>query len=50
MVSGRGGCKDALREVAALIEEGHRYAVDADLKGYFDCRATINMRTQRQSG
>ena len=29
-------CKDALREVAALIEEGHRYAVDADLKGYFD--------------
>lgn len=29
-------CKDALREVAALIEEGYRYAVDADLKGYFD--------------
>lgn len=29
-------CKDALREVARLIGEGHRYAVDADLKGYFD--------------
>ncbi len=29
-------CKDALREVAALIEEGYRYVVDADLKGYFD--------------
>jgi RNA-directed DNA polymerase len=29
-------CKDALREVAALIEEGRRYAVDADIKGFFD--------------
>jgi RNA-directed DNA polymerase len=29
-------CKDALREVATLIEEGYRYVVDADLKGYFD--------------
>ncbi len=29
-------CKDALREVARLIGEGHRYVVDADLKGYFD--------------
>ena len=29
-------CKDALREVAALIEGGCRYVVDAGLKGYFD--------------
>jgi RNA-directed DNA polymerase len=29
-------CKDALREVNGLIGEGYRYAVDADLKGYFD--------------
>jgi RNA-directed DNA polymerase len=29
-------CKDALREVDALIKDGYRYAVDADLKGYFD--------------
>jgi RNA-directed DNA polymerase len=29
-------CKDALREVDALIKAGYRYAVDADLKGYFD--------------
>ena len=29
-------CKDALREVDALIKDGRRYVVDADLKGYFD--------------
>jgi len=29
-------CKDALREVDALIKDGYRYVVDADLKGYFD--------------
>ena len=29
-------CKDALREVDRLGEGGYRYAVDADLKGYFD--------------
>jgi RNA-directed DNA polymerase len=29
-------CKDALREVDALIKAGYRYAVDADLKGYLD--------------
>jgi RNA-directed DNA polymerase len=29
-------CKDALREVDLLIKGGYRYAVDADLKGYFD--------------
>jgi RNA-directed DNA polymerase len=29
-------CKDALREVDALIKAGYRYVVDADLRGYFD--------------
>jgi len=30
------GCKDALRRVAHLLERGHPYVVDADLKSYFD--------------
>ena len=30
------GCKDALRRVDQLVKSGYRYAVDADLKGYFD--------------
>jgi RNA-directed DNA polymerase len=30
------GCKDALRQVNALLEQGHVYVVDADLKSYFD--------------
>lgn len=30
------GCKDALREVARLIEEGYTFVVDADLESYFD--------------
>jgi RNA-directed DNA polymerase len=30
------GCKDALRRVAKLLAEGHTWAVDADLKSYFD--------------
>ena len=30
------GCKDALREVEALLKEGHTHVVDADLKSYFD--------------
>jgi RNA-directed DNA polymerase len=30
------GCKDALRRVAQLLQAGHRYVVDADLKSYFD--------------
>ena len=30
------GCKDALRRVQALLDEGHAWVVDADLKGYFD--------------
>jgi RNA-directed DNA polymerase len=32
---GRGG-KDALRRVQALLNEGHTWIVDADLKSYFD--------------
>lgn len=30
------GCHDALREVEGLLESGHVYVVDADLKSYFD--------------
>lgn len=30
------GTKDALRKVDHLLKEGKRWAVDADLKGYFD--------------
>jgi len=30
------GCKDALREVDALIKAGYTHVVDADLAGYFD--------------
>lgn len=30
------GCKDALREVARLLEAGYVYVVDADFKSYFD--------------
>jgi RNA-directed DNA polymerase len=30
------GCKDALRRVDGLLESGHTWVVDADLKGYFD--------------
>jgi RNA-directed DNA polymerase len=30
------GCKDALRRVDQLLQAGHRYVVDADLKSYFD--------------
>jgi len=30
------GCKDALRRVNELLQAGHVYAVDADLKSYFD--------------
>jgi RNA-directed DNA polymerase len=30
------GCRDALREVAQLIEDGHTFVVDADLASYFD--------------
>ena len=30
------GCKDALREVDALIREGYTHVVDADLSSYFD--------------
>lgn len=30
------GCKDALRTVSKLLEQGHTWVVDADLKSYFD--------------
>ena len=30
------GCKDALRRVDQLLEEGYHWVVDADLKSYFD--------------
>lgn len=30
------GCKDALREVDGLLQEGHTFVVDADLRSYFD--------------
>jgi RNA-directed DNA polymerase len=30
------GCKDALRRVEQLLEEGYTHIVDADLKSYFD--------------
>src|SRR6266700_2869100 len=30
------GCRDALREVAQLIEAGHTFVVDADFESYFD--------------
>ena len=30
------GCKDALREVDAWIQHGHRFVVDADIKAYFN--------------
>lgn len=30
------GCKDALRRVQALLDEGQTWVVDADLKSYFD--------------
>jgi len=30
------GCKDALREVAQLIVDGHTFVVDADFESYFD--------------
>ena len=32
----RRGCKDALHRVESLLELGHTWVVDADLKGYFD--------------
>jgi RNA-directed DNA polymerase len=30
------GCKDALREVERLLQEGYTFVVDADLKSYFE--------------
>jgi RNA-directed DNA polymerase len=39
------GCKDALREVDELIQEGYTHVVDADLESFFD---TIEHRTLRR--
>lgn len=30
------GCKDALRAVQSLLDDGHRWVVDADIERYFD--------------
>jgi len=30
------GCRDALREVASLIDDGYSFVVDADFESYFD--------------
>jgi RNA-directed DNA polymerase len=30
------GCKDALRRVEHLLQDGHRWIVDADIQSYFD--------------
>ena len=30
------GCKDALREVTRLLDEGYNWVVDADIKSFFD--------------
>jgi RNA-directed DNA polymerase len=32
----RRGCKDALRRVHYLLQQGYKWVVDADLKSYFD--------------
>ena len=39
------GCKEALREVDELIQEGYTHVVDADLESFFD---TIEHRTLRR--
>ena len=31
------GCKDALREVERLLNEGYHHVVDVDIQRYFDC-------------
>jgi RNA-directed DNA polymerase len=42
------GCKDALRRVDTLLKQGYTWAVDADLKSYFDTipRAELIARMQ----
>lgn len=37
------GAKDALREVDALLKEGHIWVVDADIEGYFDNISQSNL-------
>jgi RNA-directed DNA polymerase len=43
------GAKDALRRVAALLQAGHRYVVDADLQAYFDSIPHAPLRAQVRS-
>ncbi len=40
------GCKDALRRVQHLLNEGHTWIVDADLKSYFDTIAHERLMKQ----
>lgn len=40
------GCKDALREVARLLEEGCTWIVDADIKSYFDTIPRAELMTE----
>jgi len=48
------GCKDALRRVVRLLEEGNVWVVDADLKDYFDSishqRLMDELRTKISDG
>jgi RNA-directed DNA polymerase len=40
------GCQDALRRVEQLLEAGHTFVVDADLKSYFDTIPHEKMRAR----
>jgi len=37
------GCKDALRQVVKLIDQGHLHVVDADIKGFFDTISHVRL-------
>jgi RNA-directed DNA polymerase len=44
------GCKDALRQVEALLKAGHTHVVDADLQGYFDSIPHPRLKERSQRG